>query len=202
MSPNQLQNIGIVKLDAIFDELIKQTWEDAKPEDSNEEKQRKLNEKNFNTRVQTHIKDAVAMSCYLYSRYTSPLSEPLPYVRALEFSNLLQRAYNGELEPIGINPYLKPESKDKKLSDQKTVAQHFPLLVQTIEVSKAKKELPPGHGPPIVIAPKKLVVSLAEASVAIKYEQTLETKLSLLKNLEKNPIEGFKCNILNHSLRR
>ena len=74
--------------------------------------------------------------------------------------------------------------------------------MQTIEVSKAKKELPPGHGPPIVIAPKKLVVSLAEASVAIKYEQTLETKLSLLKNLEKNPIEGFKCNILNHSLRR
>lgn len=112
-----MQNIGIVKLDAIFDELVKQTWEDAKPEDSEEEKLRKLNEKNFNTRVQTHIKDAVAMSCYLYSRYTSPLSEPLPFVRALEFSNLLQRAYNGELEPIGINPYLKPESKDKKLSD-------------------------------------------------------------------------------------
>jgi hypothetical protein len=76
------------------------------------------------------------------------------------------------------------------------------LLVSTIEVSKAKKELPPGHGPPIVIAPKKLVVSLAEASVAVKYEQTLETKLPSLKNLEKNPIEGFKCNILPQSIRR
>lgn len=29
-----MQNIGIVKLDALFDELIKQTWEDAKAEDS------------------------------------------------------------------------------------------------------------------------------------------------------------------------
>jgi len=34
MSASQMQNIGIVKLDALFDELIKQTWEDAKAEDS------------------------------------------------------------------------------------------------------------------------------------------------------------------------
>ncbi len=51
MSISSMQNIGIVKLDALFDEIIKQTWEDAKEEDSTEEKIRKLQEKNFNTRV-------------------------------------------------------------------------------------------------------------------------------------------------------
>ena len=69
--------------------------------------------------------------------------------------------------------------------------------MSTIEVSKAKKERPPGHGPPIVIAQKKLVVSLAEVSVASKFEHTIETKGPALKNLEKNPIEGFKCNVIS-----
>jgi hypothetical protein len=78
MSISSMQSIGIVKLDAIFDELIKQTWEDIKEEDSAEEKMRKLKEKNFNTRVQTHIKEAVNFACFLYSRYTCPLTEPLP----------------------------------------------------------------------------------------------------------------------------
>lgn len=35
------------------------TWEDAKEEDSEEEQLRKLNEKNYNTRIIAHIKEAV-----------------------------------------------------------------------------------------------------------------------------------------------
>jgi hypothetical protein len=50
------------------------------------------------------------------------MTEPLPYKKALEFSNLLQKAYKGELEPIQINPFLKQEKKEKKLSNSKTVA--------------------------------------------------------------------------------
>ncbi len=73
MSAAAMQSIGLVKLDAIFDEMVKQTWEEAKPEDTEEELRRKLNEKNFNSRVQTHIKTAISMACYLYTRYSCPI---------------------------------------------------------------------------------------------------------------------------------
>jgi hypothetical protein len=56
------------------------------------------------------------------------------------------------------------------LTDGKTVAQHFPLILKTIELSSKNQELPPGHIAPIVITPKRLVVSLAETSLAEKYE--------------------------------
>ncbi len=73
VSPAAMQSIGLVKLDAIFEEMIKQTWEEAKVEDTPEEQLRKLNEKNYNTRVQNHIKTAISMACYLYSRYSCPI---------------------------------------------------------------------------------------------------------------------------------
>lgn len=46
-----MQSIGIIKIDAILDEIIKQTWEDVKEADSEEEKLRKLNERNYNMRM-------------------------------------------------------------------------------------------------------------------------------------------------------
>ena len=61
---------------------------------------------------------------------------------------------------------MKQENKEKKLSNQKSVNQHFPLIMKTIDVPKKPKDLPPGTGTPIVIAPKRLVVSLAEKRVA------------------------------------
>ncbi len=114
--------MNIVKMDAIVDEMIRATHEDAKESDTEQEKLRKLNELNYNTRLQTHIKDAVHLASILYTRYTAPMTEPLPLQKALEFANILQKAYKGQLEPIQINPYIKEEFKEKKLSDQKTVA--------------------------------------------------------------------------------
>lgn len=73
--------------------------------------------------------------------------------------------------------------------------------MKTIESNK-KKEIPPGYGPPITIAPKKLVVSLAESQLASKYELLVETKNANLKAIEKTPIEGFKCGVIPHSVRR
>lgn len=73
--------------------------------------------------------------------------------------------------------------------------------MKTIEGNK-KREIPPGHGPPITIAPKRLVVSLAEVSVSAKYENVVETKSSSLKAIDKQPLEGFKCGVIPHSIRR
>ena len=57
------------------------------------------------------------------------------------------------------------------MTDGKTVANHFPLILKTIELSSKNQELPPGHIAPIIITPKRLVVSLAETTLAEKYEQ-------------------------------
>ena len=53
-----------------------------------------------------------------------------------------------------------------------------------------------------MIAPKRLVISLAETSLAAKYETFVETKQTQLKQLEKNPIEGFKCGVISQAVRR
>ncbi|CDW79829.1 hect domain and rcc1-like domain-containing protein [Stylonychia lemnae] len=197
-----MSQISLSKVDNIFDEIIKSTWEECKDDDTQEEQERKLNERNFNTRVSSHLKDALQLAVILHQRYSAPLTEPLPYKKALEFSNLLQQAYNNQLAPIQINPFMKAESKEKKLSNAKSVAQCFPLLVKTIDSGKKAKDLPPGACASIVIAPKQLVVSIAEKRVAQKYEIIVETKGASLKALEKNPIDGFACNVISQQIRR
>ncbi len=113
-----------------------------------------------------HLTEAKVLASLLYSRYSAPLTEPLTYQKAVEFSNILQKAYKGELEPIQINPHFKDEIKSKKLADNKTVAQHFPLVQKTFDVPINPKDIPPHAAAPITIAPKRLVVSLAEVSVS------------------------------------
>jgi len=63
----------------------------------------------------------------LYQRGNVQIADSLPYEQAIELAQLVHQAYNGELEPIQMNPYLKPEYKEKKLPSGKTVAQVFPL---------------------------------------------------------------------------
>ena len=43
--------LGIVKMEAIINEMIKATLEEAKESDTQEEKLRKLNERNYNQRL-------------------------------------------------------------------------------------------------------------------------------------------------------
>ena len=54
-----ITTLGLTKLEQIFDEIVKTTWEDCVEEDTPEEKTRKLEEKNYNSRVLTHIRDAI-----------------------------------------------------------------------------------------------------------------------------------------------
>jgi hypothetical protein len=115
-------NLGITKLKTLFDEVVTQTWEDAKEEDTKEEQERKLNEFNYNNRVKVHLKDAELLASLLQQRYSAPMNEAMPYKKVLEFANLLQKAYKGELEPIKLNPYIKKEKEEKKLANAKTVA--------------------------------------------------------------------------------
>ena len=90
----------------------------------------------------------------MYTRYSAPLTEAMPYKKAIEFAEVLQRAYKGQIEPIQVNPHMKKESKDKKLATGKTVVSLFPLVMKSIDGPKKAREIAPGGSPPIIIAPK------------------------------------------------
>ena len=84
-----MTNIGLTKIEQIFEEVKKLSWEDAREEDSEEEKKRKLSEKNYNTRVQTHIRDAISRTSILAMRGIAPIAEPMPYSKAIELCSVL-----------------------------------------------------------------------------------------------------------------
>ena len=46
------------------------------------------------------------------------------------------------------------------------------------------------------------MVSIAEKNVAERYEAIVESKIQKLRNLEKNPSEGFNANVISHNYRR
>jgi hypothetical protein len=71
--------------------------------------------------VKVYLKDDELLASLLQQRYSAPMNEAMPYKKVLEFANLLQKAYKGELEPIQINPYIKKEKEEKKLGNAKTV---------------------------------------------------------------------------------
>lgn len=49
--------------------------------------------------------------------------------------------------------------------------------MKSIEGPRKSKDLAPGMGLPITIAPKQLVVSIAEKKISSKYEQVVDTKV-------------------------
>lgn len=53
--------------------------------------------------------------------------------------------------------------------------------MKTLETGVQKQAPAPGSGAPIIIAPKRLVVSLADLGVANKYEEFIEKKHQALR---------------------
>jgi hypothetical protein len=76
-----------------------------------------------------HLFQAMCIATQLQTRYSVPLTEPLSHAEALVFSQLLQRAYKGQLPAVPINPYLKPEFHEKKLAEGKQLSSYFPFTL-------------------------------------------------------------------------
>eukprot|EP01022_Parablepharisma_sp_SALTPOND_P013306 TRINITY_DN1770_c0_g1_i1.p1 TRINITY_DN1770_c0_g1~~TRINITY_DN1770_c0_g1_i1.p1 ORF type:complete len:4067 (-),score=523.08 TRINITY_DN1770_c0_g1_i1:62-12262(-) len=149
-----------------FDEIVRLTQEEPKEGDSEEEKMRKLDEKNFNRRISQHFSDAKTLCTILLSRSFVQFPISMTHKKATEVAALFEKAYNGQLESIPINPHMKSESKNKKLTTGSTVAASYPLT------PKQPKNAPTSNfaiPPPIIIAKGRLVVSLCEKS---KFEAT------------------------------
>lgn len=155
---------------------------------------RKLNSKNFNEQIMHHIMQALCLATQLHQRYSVPVTEPLDYKEAMEFASLLQQAYRGELEPVPINPFLREEFHEKKLPEGKRLKQYFPFTLTQVMNGIKQPELEPGKAPHVVICEKTLVVSVTTQRISKDIEKLLDNRSntsSILKALEKNPLDGF-----------
>lgn len=177
-------------------DISRQSQETIYEDDDAAERMRKLNSKNFTERVLHHLLQAQVLSGWLQQRYSVPVTEALDHAEAQEFAQLLNQAYSGELEPIPFNPYLKEEFGEKKIGDgQKRMKDYFPFKLSQVQAGLPTPPLPVGTAAPVIICPKQLVVSLMTETYSKEIERLLETNNQKLKNLERNPLDGFKMNI-------
>jgi hypothetical protein len=61
-----LGNTNITKLEALLMEVIKNTWQEGRVNDTKQEKLRKLNEKNYNTRILYHLRQAITLASFTH----------------------------------------------------------------------------------------------------------------------------------------
>ncbi len=123
-----------------------------------------------------------------------PISLSLPM--AQELCDLLYKAYNGQLSPIPINPYMKPESKTKKLvSTNLTIEASYPLTYRPPKppAGKAPPVQPP---PPITIAKAQLVLSLCDANIFEKLDSYLENISGGSQNRIRQNLDGTEIQCL------
>lgn len=110
-------------------EIARQSREEITTDDEDEEQMRKLNSKNFTERIIHHIFQAAVLAGNMGQRYSVPVTEGMTHEEALSFAQILQKAYNNELEAVPINPFLKAELKDKNIHEPKKLDAYFPFTL-------------------------------------------------------------------------
>ena len=88
---------------------------------------RKLQSKNFNEMILHIIFQSAVLAGHMQQRYSVPLTEGMTHEEALSFAQILQKAYNREIDPVPLNPYLKEELKDKPIQESKKMREYFPF---------------------------------------------------------------------------
>eukprot|EP01022_Parablepharisma_sp_SALTPOND_P017236 TRINITY_DN2714_c0_g1_i1.p1 TRINITY_DN2714_c0_g1~~TRINITY_DN2714_c0_g1_i1.p1 ORF type:complete len:4242 (-),score=491.35 TRINITY_DN2714_c0_g1_i1:9625-22350(-) len=186
-SAPKVYSIAMLQFEKLYEEVIKMSYEEIKPEDSETEKMRKLMEKNYNRRIRQHIQDAKFLTAYLLTRSFVQFPVSLPYERALELCDIIDKSYNKQLDPIPINPFMKAECKSKKTSLGTTIETSFPLTYRKMQKAPTQTSPPP----PIIIAKAQLVLSLCESTTFEKIEPYLDALSShVIQNRHKSTLEG------------
>jgi hypothetical protein len=78
------------------------------------------------------------------------VTEPLTHAEAVEFAQLLQQAYKGQIPAAPINPHLKEEFHHKKISlpntngGGKKLSEYFPFTLAKVKAGIPEPELQPG----------------------------------------------------------
>jgi hypothetical protein len=74
-----------------------------------------MDEFNYNATVMHCLREAIKMANFIMSRQSSPVIGPLSHHKALEFSQLLEKAYLTQISPVGINPHIQKEKLEVEL---------------------------------------------------------------------------------------
>jgi len=188
---------ALINISRQFEEIIKLTQEEIKAEDTDEEKQRKLREKNFNRRISQHFSDAKVLCTQLLAKSYVEFPFALSYEKCLEIADLFQKAYAGLLDPVPINPHMKAENKEKKLGTGNSVVQSYPFAPR-------QQKNAPNTGfkaaPPIIIAKNQLTISLCEKEMFENIENYLnalinyQDKMRYLQGVKYAPTKSFGPN--------
>jgi len=105
----ELPNIKLANLLQAVEAIIKETYKDPFTTDSDEEKKRCMEEKNYYIRLQAILRDTLQIAEQLFIRNTAIFEGPLSVEQASELADLLSQAYRGQLTPVNCNPNMKEE---------------------------------------------------------------------------------------------
>lgn len=73
----------------------------------------------------------MCIASQLQQRYSVPVTEPMDHEEALQFADLLERAYKEQIVAVPINPYLKEEFHHKKWGEgKKLLKDYFPFTLR------------------------------------------------------------------------
>ena len=160
-----------------MDGIVKATFVSPVQSDSDELKQRRMNEKNYNLKLKKVVEDALTLAIQLYNSNIVGVAGPYPEEKALELSNLLDQAYKNQLEPVQINPYMDKDKVNNKVSSNSkiTVNDLFPITS-----AKMKKFMTTEKGrtnvKSILVVPKSLVITLVESETRKELQKVFEQR--------------------------
>jgi len=193
----KVYSAAILQIEKVFDEIVKMSYEEIKQEDTETEKMRKLNEKNYNRRIKQHIQDAKVLTAYLLTRSFVQFPLPLSYERAMELYDIVDKAYNKQLDGIPMNPFMKVENRVKKTSLGVSIESCFPLTYK--KPPKAPTQSPPP--PPIIIAKPQIILSICESKTYEKIESYLDMiSVHVIQNRHKSTLEGTGLEAMRNTL--
>lgn len=150
-----------------------------------------MNEKNYNLLLRKVIEEAVAIAVNLYSNNTCKVAGPYSEEKALELSSLIEMAYKGKLDPVQINPYMDKDKVNNKVTPtaKMTVAQIFPITSAKVrKFMTSERQRTPAKS--ILVAPKKLVVSMIEEATSTTLVRVFEQRTKEVKEETKGSTYG------------
>ena len=147
---------------------------------------------NYYIRTKAILRETITIAENLSANNTVIFDGPFTQEKAMEFSDLLQQAYRGQLIPISCNPHMTEEAMKKEIqilpnNDMKISAMKlFPITPDKLDkMAHNKKEVP--MQPDIIkVAPKNFVVTVCEKNASVDITKEVQARSSEVKSLHKS----------------
>ena len=116
MKESEESPIKMIELKEILKLIMEETYLNPYKDDTEEVKEQKLKQKNFNIRLLAIMDEAILIAKAMTQRRTAPIAGPFPIVKAHQFSALFNSAYSMGLTTVPMIPFSKEEMADKKVT--------------------------------------------------------------------------------------